>query len=100
MVSASAVTPNYRGEPEQEALLHLTRLFPPRKEAGHVRLGHGIVEGRGVEITNSHGVMGIFKDHGEGHMVMEGHGDHKVSRSHEGSWGHKGHRLQGHGVTL
>ena len=35
----SAVTPNYRGEPEQEVLLHLTRLFPPRKEAGHARLG-------------------------------------------------------------
>ena len=32
----SAVTPNYRGEPEQEALLHLTRLFSP-KERGWPR---------------------------------------------------------------
>ena len=55
MVSAFAVTPNYRGEPEQEALLHLTRLFPPRKEAGH---GGG---GGGGGIRNSESVKGYVK---------------------------------------
>ena len=36
MIMVSAGTPNYRGEPEQEVLLHLTRLFPP-KERGWPR---------------------------------------------------------------
>ena len=52
VVSAFAVTPNYRGD---EALLHLTRLFPPRKEAGHGGRGGG------VGIRNSESVKGYVK---------------------------------------
>ena len=73
---------------EQMALLHLTRLFPRRKEADHARLGSALRAGGGVSIEG----RGWNQCRGQGYRgpalgVRDGWDQHWAGQASGGRWG-------------